>query len=72
MRQLKIWEMDPVMSKIRVSVNVSPRQLGQPYFVEQVKDAIEKTGIRASHLKLELTESFILNDVEDAIEKCRN
>lgn len=67
--QLKIWEMDPVMSKIKVSVNVSPRQLSQPYFVEQVKDAIEKTGIRASCLKLELTESFILNDVEDAIEK---
>jgi diguanylate cyclase (GGDEF)-like protein/PAS domain S-box-containing protein len=67
--QLKIWEMDPVMRKIRISVNVSPRQLSQPYFVEQVKDAIEKTGIRASQLKLELTESFILHDVEEAIEK---
>ena len=67
--QLKIWEMDPVMCKIKVSVNVSPRQLSQPYFVEQVKDAIEKIGIRASSLKLELTESFILNDMEDAIEK---
>jgi diguanylate cyclase (GGDEF)-like protein/PAS domain S-box-containing protein len=67
--QLKIWEMDPVMSKIRVSVNVSPRQLSHPYFVEQVKDAIEQTGIRPSQLKLELTESFILKDVQDAIEK---
>jgi EAL domain-containing protein (putative c-di-GMP-specific phosphodiesterase class I) len=43
--------------------------LSQPYFVEQVKEAIEKTGIRTSQLKLELTESFILNDVEEAIEK---
>jgi diguanylate cyclase (GGDEF)-like protein/PAS domain S-box-containing protein len=67
--QLKKWEMDPVMRKIRLSVNVSPRQLSQPYFVEQVKDAIEKTGIRASQLKLELTESFILHDIEEAIEK---
>lgn len=67
--QLKIWEMDPVMRKIQLSVNVSPRQLSQPYFVEQVKEAIEKTGIRTSQLKLELTESFILNDVEEAIEK---
>ena len=67
--QLKRWEMDPVMRQIKISVNVSPRQLGQPYFVEQVIDAIEKTGIRPSSLKLELTESFILNDVEDAIEK---
>ncbi len=67
--QLKLWELDPVMSKMRISVNVSPRQLSQPYFVEQVLDAIEKTGIRPSKLKLELTESFILNDVDDAIEK---
>ena len=67
--QLRIWEMDPVMRKIQVSVNVSPRQLSQPYFVEQVKNAIEETGIRAFCLKLELTESFILNDVEDAIKK---
>ncbi len=67
--QLKSWEMDPVMRTIQVSVNVSPRQLSQPYFVEQVKDAIEKTGIKASRLKLELTESLIMNDVEDAIEK---
>ena len=67
--QLKKWEMDPVMRKLKLSVNVSPRQLSQPYFVEQVKEAIEKTGIRASQLKLELTESFILHDVDDAIEK---
>ena len=67
--QLKSWEMNPVMNKIRVSVNVSPRQLSHPYFVEQVKDAIEQTGIRPSQLKLELTESFILKDMQDAIEK---
>jgi diguanylate cyclase (GGDEF)-like protein/PAS domain S-box-containing protein len=67
--QLRLWEMDPVMRKIKLSVNVSARQLSQPYFVEQVIDAIEKTGIRASQLKLELTESFILHDVDEAIEK---
>jgi diguanylate cyclase (GGDEF)-like protein/PAS domain S-box-containing protein len=67
--QLKRWEMDPLMRNLRLSVNVSPRQLSQPYFVEQVKDAIEKSGIRSSQLKLELTESFILHDLDDAIEK---
>jgi diguanylate cyclase (GGDEF)-like protein len=67
--QLKKWEMNPVMNKMRVSVNVSPRQLSHPYFVEQVKEAIEQTGIRPSQLKLELTESFILKDMQDAIEK---
>jgi diguanylate cyclase (GGDEF)-like protein/PAS domain S-box-containing protein len=67
--QLRIWEMDPVMRKIQLSVNVSPRQLSQPYFVEQVKDAIEKNGILSSRLKLELTENLVLNDVDDVIEK---
>ena len=67
--QLKIWEMDPVLRKIQLSVNVSPRQLSQPWFVEQVREAVEKSGIRPSRLKLELTESFILDDVDEAIEK---
>ena len=67
--QLKRWEMDPAMRNLRLSVNVSPRQLAQPYFVEQVKEAVEKSGIRASLLKLELTENFILQDLDDAIEK---
>ncbi len=67
--QLKKWEMDPVMRKLQLSVNVSPRQLSQPYFVEQVREAVERSGIRPSQLKLELTESFILHDVDDAIEK---
>ncbi|MDZ4201124.1 MAG: EAL domain-containing protein [Gallionella sp.] len=70
-RQLKAWEMEPALRKLELSVNVSPRQLSQSYFVEHIQDTIEKTGIRASRLKLELTESFILNDVEEAIEKMR-
>ncbi len=67
--QLKKWEMDPALRRMQLSVNVSPRQLSQPYFVEQVREAVERSGIRPSQLKLELTESFILHDVEDAIEK---
>lgn len=67
--QLKRWEMVPAMRNLVLSVNVSTRQLGQPYFVEQVKEVIDKTGIRPSRLKLELTESFILDNVEDAIAK---
>ncbi len=67
--QLKCWEMEPAMREIVLSINVSPRQLSQPWFVEQVKEAVDLSGIRASRLKLELTESFILDDVEDAIEK---
>jgi diguanylate cyclase (GGDEF)-like protein/PAS domain S-box-containing protein len=67
--QLKRWEMSPALRRLQLSVNVSPRQLSQPWFVEQVREAVERSGIRPSLLKLELTESFILDDVEDSIEK---
>ncbi len=67
--QLRQWEMDPAMRHIVLSINVSPRQLNQAWFVEQVKEMLEKYGVRPSRLKLELTESFILNDVEEAIVK---
>jgi diguanylate cyclase (GGDEF)-like protein/PAS domain S-box-containing protein len=66
---LRRWEMDAAMRGIVLSVNVSARQLGQTWFVEKVKDTLESYGIRPSRLKLELTESFILDDVEDAIGK---
>jgi diguanylate cyclase (GGDEF)-like protein len=66
---LRRWEMDAEMRHIILSVNVSPRQLSQTWFVEKVKDTLESYGIRPSRLKLELTESFILDDVEDAILK---
>ncbi len=68
-QQLKKWEREPAMRDIRLAVNISARQLSQPYFVELVKETIEQSGIRATQLKLELTESFILNDIEEAIEK---
>jgi diguanylate cyclase (GGDEF)-like protein len=66
---LRRWEMDAAMRHLVLSINVSPRQLGQTWFVDKVKDTLESYGIRPSRLKLELTESFILDDVEDAILK---
>jgi len=66
---LRRWEMDAEMRHIVLSINVSPRQLSQTWFVDKVKDTLESYGIRPSRLKLELTESFILDDVEDAIAK---
>ena len=66
---LRRWEMDSEMRHLVLSINVSPRQLSQTWFVDKVKDTLESYGIRPSRLKLELTESFILDDVEDAIAK---
>ena len=66
---LRRWEMDAAMRDLVLSINVSPRQLGQTWFVDKVKDTLDSYGIRPSRLKLELTESFILDDVEEAIVK---
>ena len=68
-QMLRRWEMDADMRHLVLSVNVSPRQLSQTWFVEKVKDTLGAYGISPSRLKLELTESFILDDVEEAIGK---
>jgi diguanylate cyclase (GGDEF)-like protein/PAS domain S-box-containing protein len=48
---------------IRVSVNVSARQLAQPGFVTEVREALDAAGLAASSLELELTESALIEDL---------
>ena len=67
--QLKLWEADPQRQDLRLAVNVSAKQFRQPDFVEQVRAILQRTGARASHLKLELTESTVLHNVGDTISK---
>lgn len=47
-----------------VSVNVSARQFKQDNFLEQIKNALIKSNIEASHLEIELTESVLVDDIE--------
>ncbi|MBQ5949203.1 EAL domain-containing protein [Massilia sp. ST3] len=49
---------------IRVSVNVSARQLAQPGFGAEVRDVLARTGLPPSCLELELTESALIEDIE--------
>jgi diguanylate cyclase (GGDEF)-like protein/PAS domain S-box-containing protein len=67
--QLRLWQSDPLFSKLNVAVNVSARQFRHEDFVAQVEDVLDESGIDPSRLKLELTESLILNNVEDSISK---
>ncbi len=67
--QLASWQHDEVLKDLELAVNVSARQFRQPNFVEQVKQAVESTGADPSLLKLELTESLVLDNVEDTVEK---
>ncbi len=52
---------------VTVAVNLSSLQFQQPNFVDVVADALEETGLDAGSLELELTESIVMNDVEQVI-----
>ena len=68
-RQLKAWEKDEHAAHLRLSVTVSARQFRQPDFVEQVRQALETTQANPDRLKLELTESIVLEDIDGSIRK---
>ncbi|WP_310449446.1 EAL domain-containing protein [Sulfuritalea sp.] len=67
--QLKTWEGDARTRELQVAVNVSARQFRQPDFVAQIQSVLETSGAIPARLKLELTESMVLEDIEDTIEK---
>lgn len=65
--QLKIWQQSTFTKDIVLSINVSAKQFRQPDFIEQIQDAVNRHSINPSLLKLELTESLLLEDVEEII-----
>ncbi|TNE80503.1 MAG: EAL domain-containing protein [Gammaproteobacteria bacterium] len=75
-KQLVSWERrGKPFSDLTLSVNVSAKQFHQPDFLDTVISTIRESGVRASRLKLELTESalaFDLQTVEDTLQSLRN
>ncbi len=65
--QLVRWSAHPATAPLTIAVNVSARQFRQPDFVAEVLGTLERTGANPQRLKLELTESLLLGDVEDTI-----
>ena len=65
------WAADPVSAQWTLAVNLSARQLRQPQFVAQVQQVLQDTGAPPSRLKLELTESLLLHDLEDTVTKMK-
>jgi diguanylate cyclase (GGDEF)-like protein/PAS domain S-box-containing protein len=53
---------------LRLSVNLSARQLGVPELVDTVRDVLAETGLDPSRLCLEITESVLMDDVVSSIE----
>ena len=67
--QLSAWSPRPDLADLSIAVNVSARQFSLPNFVEQVTALVDHHGIPAGRLKLELTESLLLEDAEAIIAK---
>ncbi len=63
------WTNYPETRELKLAVNISSRQLSQADFVEQVRAILAETGANPALLKLEITESVILDNVEETIAK---
>ena len=74
--QLKAWEqkLDKDLSKLEMSVNVSGKQLYSGNLIQRIDHALSQTGVDANCLKLELTESVLIdntNSVKKVLESIR-
>lgn len=67
--QLKQWEHDPDTRNFQLAVNISARQFRQLDFVDEVLEVLQKSEADPLKLKLELTESLVLQDIVHSIEK---
>jgi predicted signal transduction protein with EAL and GGDEF domain len=68
-RQIAAWADRNETAHIAVAVNISARQLHQPNFVKQVLTTLDSTGADPQSPKLELTESTLVDNIEDVIAK---
>jgi diguanylate cyclase (GGDEF)-like protein/PAS domain S-box-containing protein len=68
-RQLAEWAQNPSLASLNIAVNVCARQFHHAEFVDQVLDTIKRTGANPLRLKLELTESLLVENVEEIIVK---
>jgi diguanylate cyclase (GGDEF)-like protein/PAS domain S-box-containing protein len=67
-RQLVSWASRPETAHLTMAVNVSARQFRQPAFVDQVLQVVERTGADPRRIKLELTESLLVANIENTVD----
>ena len=66
--QLKVWQDKfPYYPPLMMSINLSGKQFVQPDLFEGIKEVIEASGVKFESIKLEITESVIMEDVKEAI-----
>ncbi len=69
---LRRWRLDaPAAAELIVSVNISPRQFSDATLVDTVKAVLAETGLPPANLKLEITETAIMENAGSAVERLR-
>lgn len=69
-QQVKLWQQQfPSYSDLMISINLSGRQFSQANLVADIADILNKIAIAPTQVKLEITESMVMQDVERAIEQ---
>ena len=71
-QQIARWARNPETAQLTVAVNISALQFRLPDFEQQVLDALRRTGADPRNLKLELTESMLVDNIEEVIHKMTN
>ena len=64
--QARQWHEAGVLSG-PIAVNLSPRQLKEPNFLQQLTDTLNNTGVAPSWIELEITENAMMEDVERSL-----
>lgn len=65
-RQLRVWQEQAQNPQLKMSVNISVKQFSQPALIEKIDQIIQEIGLDSSSLKLEITESAIMDNAEVA------
>lgn len=69
--QLLTWAARPETAKLRLSLNISAREFRHPMFVEHALEIIRRSGVDPRRLRMELTESLLVDDVNGIIYKMK-
>ncbi len=66
-QQIAHWQVKfPADKPLYMTVNLSAKQFAQPDLIDQVRDILTETGLDPNYLKLEITESVVMDDFESA------
>jgi diguanylate cyclase (GGDEF)-like protein/PAS domain S-box-containing protein len=66
-RQMRLWQQEfPELALLTMSVNLSGRQFSKPNLAEQIQQILQETELAAPSLKLEITESVVMENAADA------